>query len=124
MHDHAAHSGATLPDPRDLTGPFRHSVEIVVRFADTDAMGHVNNAKYLTYFEIARVAYYDITGNRSRSGRSGGEHDPRRGRITYRARRSTGRSSRSRRGSTRIGRTSVHWTPPTAARGRSPGSSP
>ena len=32
-------------DPRDLPGPFRHRVEIVVRFADTDAMGHVNNAR-------------------------------------------------------------------------------
>ena len=25
MHDHAAHAGATEPDPRDFTGPFRHS---------------------------------------------------------------------------------------------------
>lgn len=34
-----------------------------VRFADTDAMGHVNNASYLTYAEIARVAYYErVTG--------------------------------------------------------------
>jgi acyl-CoA thioester hydrolase len=33
-------------------------VPIVVRFRDIDAMGHVNNAVYLTYFEIARVAYH------------------------------------------------------------------
>ena len=34
-----------------------------VRFADTDAMGHVNNARYLTYCEIARAAYYEaVTG--------------------------------------------------------------
>ena len=27
-------------------------------------MGHVNNANYLTYLEIARVAYYEqVTGN-------------------------------------------------------------
>ena len=31
---------------------------IVVRFRDLDAMGHVNNAVYLTYFEMARVAYH------------------------------------------------------------------
>ena len=33
-------------------------VPIVVRFRDIDAMGHVNNAVYLTYFENARVAYH------------------------------------------------------------------
>ncbi len=31
---------------------------IQVRFRDLDAMGHVNNAVYLTYLEMARVAYY------------------------------------------------------------------
>src|SRR5512138_653716 len=29
-------------------------VELPVRFRDCDAMGHVNNAVYLTYFEVAR----------------------------------------------------------------------
>lgn len=47
------------PDPRDLPGDFACRLEIVVRFADTDAMGHVNNANYMTYCEIARVAYYE-----------------------------------------------------------------
>ena len=28
---------------------------IVVRFADCDLLGHVNNAKYLTYIEAARI---------------------------------------------------------------------
>lgn len=28
-----------------------------VRFADTDALGHVNNAVYLNYLEVARVDY-------------------------------------------------------------------
>jgi len=50
-------------DPRDLPGDFAHRHQIVVRLADTDAMGHVNNAFYLTYAEIARVAYYEeVTG--------------------------------------------------------------
>ncbi len=31
--------------------------EAQVRFADTDALGHVNNAVYLNYLEIARVDY-------------------------------------------------------------------
>jgi acyl-CoA thioester hydrolase len=46
-------------DPRDLPGDFAHTHRVEVRLADTDAMGHVNNASYLTYVEIARVAYYE-----------------------------------------------------------------
>ena len=46
-------------DARDLDGDFAHVHHIEVRFSDTDAMGHVNNASYLTYAEIARVAYYE-----------------------------------------------------------------
>jgi acyl-ACP thioesterase len=46
---------AVPADARDLSGPFRHRRMIEVRFADTDAMGHVNNAKYLTYVETART---------------------------------------------------------------------
>ena len=38
--------------------PFRCAVPIQIRFRDTDAMGHVNNAVYLTYLEIARTAYW------------------------------------------------------------------
>jgi len=34
---------------------FYHQVE--VRYGDLDPQGHVNNAKHLTYFEQARVAY-------------------------------------------------------------------
>ncbi len=34
---------------------FFHPVE--VRYGDLDPQGHLNNAKYLTYFEQARVAY-------------------------------------------------------------------
>jgi acyl-CoA thioester hydrolase len=47
------------PDPRDLPGDFAHTCPVVVRLSDTDAMGHVNNASYLTYVEIARVAWYE-----------------------------------------------------------------
>jgi acyl-CoA thioester hydrolase len=46
-------------DPRDLPGTFRHSRSIEVRFADTDAMGHVNNALYHTYVETARTKYLE-----------------------------------------------------------------
>ncbi len=32
---------------------------IEVRFSDIDAMGHVNNAVYLNYFEQARIAWFN-----------------------------------------------------------------
>jgi acyl-CoA thioester hydrolase len=32
--------------------------ETPVRFGDTDAMAHVNNAKFLTYLEDARVGFF------------------------------------------------------------------
>jgi acyl-CoA thioester hydrolase len=38
--------------------PFRLSTPIQIRFRDTDAMVHVNNAVYLTYLEVARMAYW------------------------------------------------------------------
>jgi acyl-CoA thioester hydrolase len=55
---------AAVPDdPRDLPGEFRFRRPIEVRFGDTDAMGHVNNAVYLTYCELARASYYEaVTG--------------------------------------------------------------
>jgi acyl-CoA thioester hydrolase len=87
MHDHTAHLAAPAADTRDLTGSFRHQVEIVVRFADTDAMGHVNNAKYLTYCEIARIRYWtDITSEPIALGTEGAESlILAEARITYRA---------------------------------------
>ncbi len=51
------------PRARDFDGEFRYSHAIEVRYADTDALGHVNNATYLSYFEAARAGYYQaITG--------------------------------------------------------------
>jgi acyl-CoA thioester hydrolase len=51
------------PDPRDLPGDFPHRLRIDVRFGDTDAMGHVNNARFLTYCETARIDYWErVTG--------------------------------------------------------------
>lgn len=77
----------TADDPRDLPGEFGHRVLVDVRFADTDAMGHVNNAVYLTYCEMARIRYWtDVTGEPIAAGHEGAESlilaDAR---ITYRA---------------------------------------
>ena len=38
--------------------PFKVNILLEVRFRDLDALGHVNNAVYLTYFEIARTHYW------------------------------------------------------------------
>ncbi len=35
---------------------FFHPIE--VRYGDLDAQGHLNNAKYLTFFEQARIRYF------------------------------------------------------------------
>jgi acyl-CoA thioester hydrolase len=35
-----------------------HVEPITVRWADMDSMGHVNNAKYFTYCESARMSYF------------------------------------------------------------------
>lgn len=40
------------------TGEKRHVEPIVVRWGDMDAMGHLNNAKYFTYCESARMSYF------------------------------------------------------------------
>ena len=37
---------------------FTYKTQIHVRFSDMDSFGHVNNAIYLTYFEIARANYW------------------------------------------------------------------
>jgi acyl-CoA thioester hydrolase len=43
---------------RPLGGEFRYRHAIEIRYGDTDALGHVNNAVYLAYFEMARGGYY------------------------------------------------------------------
>jgi acyl-CoA thioester hydrolase len=36
---------------------YRLVSEVPVRFSDTDGLGHVNNANYLSFLEVARVDY-------------------------------------------------------------------
>lgn len=38
---------------------FPIELEIPVAWGDMDAFGHVNNVKYMRYFETARVKYFD-----------------------------------------------------------------
>jgi len=44
---------ADLPDPQH----FQVHTELEVRWSDMDALGHVNNACYFTYFESVRLTY-------------------------------------------------------------------
>ncbi|RAJ23126.1 acyl-CoA thioesterase [Pedobacter cryoconitis] len=38
---------------------FKYKTQIETRFADFDMLGHVNNAVYFTYLEIARTKYWN-----------------------------------------------------------------
>lgn len=38
-----------------------HTTEIAVRWGDMDAAGHVNNSRFFTYFEEARVDWLNAT---------------------------------------------------------------
>jgi acyl-CoA thioester hydrolase len=44
--------------PASAAGGFTVTHEIHPRFRDTDAMGHINNAVYVTYLEVARQVYW------------------------------------------------------------------
>lgn len=48
-----------------------HSLKLQVRWGDMDALGHVNNAEYLRYFEQSRVVWLDGIGYRT-SGEGNG----------------------------------------------------
>lgn len=51
----------------------RHVERISVRWGDMDSMGHVNNAKYFTYCESARMSYFHAVrmDNHREEGRYG-----------------------------------------------------
>lgn len=42
----------------DQIDSFKYKTNIETRFADFDMMGHVNNATYFTFMEIARTKYW------------------------------------------------------------------
>jgi acyl-CoA thioester hydrolase len=44
-----------------------HRVDIQMRFADTDALGHVNNGSYIVYAETGRLEFLRILGGTVRS---------------------------------------------------------
>jgi acyl-CoA thioester hydrolase len=45
-----------------MTTPSRtlvHTTEIAIRWCDMDAFGHVNNSVYFSYFEVARIEWWN-----------------------------------------------------------------
>jgi acyl-CoA thioester hydrolase len=57
----------TTPGAEVAGRGFTHRHTIRVRYAETDAMGVVYYANYLTYFEVARVEYLRAAGIRYRA---------------------------------------------------------
>jgi acyl-CoA thioester hydrolase len=51
-------SSARLRKPAPKLADFPHRVTDVIRYADLDPQGHVNNAVFATYFETGRVALF------------------------------------------------------------------
>jgi acyl-CoA thioester hydrolase len=48
---------------------FRFALELRPRFCETDALGHVSNTVYTTYWEIARLRYFEALGEADDSPR-------------------------------------------------------
>ena len=52
---------STKPDSLPDAAQHVHTTTISVRWGDLDAAGHVNNSRFFTYFEEARVDWLDAT---------------------------------------------------------------
>ncbi|MBL7929085.1 MAG: acyl-CoA thioesterase [Bacteroidia bacterium] len=42
--------------------PLIARLPLQIRFSDVDSLGHVNNAFYLSYFELARMEFFKLSG--------------------------------------------------------------
>ena len=51
-----------MSEPQGAGVPLVHATPVPVRFGDTDRFGHVNNAAFATYVEIARIALITALG--------------------------------------------------------------
>lgn len=51
-----------MPKPIPARGDYRHFIEVPTRWADQDALAHVNNAVYYTYFDTAVASFLHGTG--------------------------------------------------------------
>lgn len=44
-----------VPQPRH---PFRHAVDLQIRFNDIDMLGHINNSVYLQFMDLGKSRYF------------------------------------------------------------------
>jgi acyl-CoA thioester hydrolase len=51
-----------VTDPVTGSGPTRYTYHCALRWSDLDAYGHINNARFLTLYEEARVALMFVGG--------------------------------------------------------------
>jgi acyl-CoA thioester hydrolase len=63
-----------VPEAPATRDRFRRWVQLEVRWADMDALGHVNNAAYFTYCESARMDLFAALGLEAMT--EGGAHGP------------------------------------------------
>ena len=54
-----------MSQPQSRTPRLLHSLRLQVRWGDMDALGHVNNAEYLRYFEQSRIEWLEGQGYRT-----------------------------------------------------------
>ena len=45
-----------------MRSEYKYWISIPTRWSDMDPMNHVNSATYFSYFEIARMSYFDTIG--------------------------------------------------------------
>ncbi len=57
-----------IEEPTKWASDFSFSVEVQVRFSETDMFGHVNNTVVFTYLEHARIEYLKSIGLMSKEG--------------------------------------------------------
>jgi len=43
----------------------KHALTITPRFYETDALGHINNASIVAWFEVARITFLESLGNQT-----------------------------------------------------------
>lgn len=57
-----------IEEPQTWASEFLFSVEVQVRFSETDMFGHANNTVVFTYLEHARIEYLKSIGLMSKEG--------------------------------------------------------
>lgn len=62
VYDFLYYSGLAFPEYNFCMSKFNYFHPIEIRYGDLDPQGHVNNAKYLTYLEQARIGYIGKLG--------------------------------------------------------------